>query len=80
MEKIIFNSFMVILSCQFSGGQKSVRGVEPVCGRSTDLQLMYNFIKEEFSLKQEVQALKETVENLQTKLLRLENDVRGKVY
>ena len=49
---------------------------EPECGCSSDLRLMYRFLDEKFTLKQEIKELKLTVDGLETKLSKLENDMK----
>ena len=50
---------------------------EPQCGRPSDLRLMYTFMNEKFTMKDEIRQLKATVGELQSRVLKLEKENKG---
>ena len=72
------NMFIISISLLVVSQVNVARSLsEPECGCSSDLRLMYTFLDEKFTMKQEIKELKLTVDDLQAKLSKLGIDMKG---
>ena len=75
MAKIVFILLLaVFISIQVHAARNLA---EPECGCPSDLRLMYTFMEDKFTLKDEIKGLKATVDELQDKLSILQNEKKG---
>ena len=67
--------FIVFVSSQVHATRNLA---EPECGCPSDLRLMYTFMDDKFTIKDDIKQLKATLDELQTKLANMENERKGK--